>query len=76
MMRMIIVLAALAITLTASSATTSFPSVRELQAQLNLHPGDPLPKLIVWMGHPFQPRYVRAEARSNGEYAVIIKLDR
>lgn len=52
-----------------------FPSISQLEIALNLIPGQPLPKLVVVDGRVFQPKYVRAEVRNNGEYAVIVKLD-
>lgn len=51
-----------------------FPSVAELQAQLNLRPGVELPKAILYQGRVFAPYYVGARARGNGEYVIVIRL--
>lgn len=59
-----------------SQARSAFPSVRELQSALGLAPGQLLPKLVVVRGAVYQPVYRRAEERSDGEYAVIVRLER
>jgi hypothetical protein len=58
----------------ASSSPAGFPSVAELQAQLHLQPGSDLQKPILYGGRIFEPYYVRAERRRDGEYAIIVRL--
>jgi hypothetical protein len=55
-------------------ANTSFPPIGALQQQLNVYPGTPLPKLVVWGGRSFQPYYLSAYDRGNGVYTVTVKL--
>jgi hypothetical protein len=58
----------------AVSSPRGFPSVADLQQQLHLAPGSDLQKPILFGGRIFEPYYVRAERRRNGEYAIIVKL--
>lgn len=55
-------------------AGTAFPPIGALQQQLNVYPGTPLPKLVVWGGRSFQPYYLSAYDRGNGVYTVTVKL--
>ena len=57
-------------------AHSIFPSVSELEAALFIHPGALLPKLVVTKDGIFHPRYVSATSRGNGDYNVIVRLDR
>lgn len=62
-------------TFAARASGAYYPPVGELQRQLDLYPGAPLPKLIAYGGRLFHPRYVSARAVGGGEYAVVIRLE-
>lgn len=57
-----------------SASTPAYPTIIDLENQLNMHPGDALPRLIQYRGRIFQPYYVRAEELSSGEYSIVVKL--
>jgi len=72
MTRMIIALAAIAVTLATASAA---PSVVTIERAFHLYPGAVFP-IILPTGEHLQVKYLRAEVRSAGEYAIIVKLER
>ena len=59
-----------------AGAGAIYPSVHQLQVALHMEPNTQVPQLIVVDGKVFHPRYLRTEDHFNGEYAVILKLDR
>jgi hypothetical protein len=61
---------------TAMAHSSIYPSVHQLQVALHMEPNTQVPQLIVVDGKVFHPRYLRTEDHFNGEYAVILKLDR
>jgi hypothetical protein len=58
----------------ANHGTGTYPSVGELQNNLNLRPGTVLPRAIMHGGRIFEVFYVTAVARPNGEYVVTLRL--
>jgi hypothetical protein len=52
----------------------TYPSVAELQNNLNLRPGTVLPRAIIHSGRVFEVFYVAAVAKPNGEYVVTLRL--
>ena len=58
----------------ALQSSGAFPPLASLQQQLNVYPGSPLPKLVVWRGRSFQPYYIGASDHGDGTYTVTVKL--
>ena len=59
---------------TAAASGLQSPSPRALATALNLKSGLGLPVVIA--GIRYQARYVRIEARRDGDYALIFRLQR
>ncbi len=72
MTRMILALAAIAATLVMASAA---PSVVTIEHAFHLYPGAVFP-IILPTGEQLRVKYLRAEVRGAGEYAIIVKLER
>lgn len=72
MIRMTLALAVIAATLAMASAA---PSVVAIEHAFHLYPGAVFP-IILPTGEHLQVKYLRAEVRSAGEYAIIVKLER
>lgn len=72
MTRTIIALAAIAATLVMASAA---PSIVSIERAFHLYPGAVFP-IILPTGEHLRIKYLRAETRSAGEYAIIVKLER
>ena len=51
----------------------SFPSVPELQNQLNLFPGRPFPKLILFEGRAYEAYYEGAKYLGDGVYEARVR---
>ena len=52
---------------------SSFPSVPELQNQLNLFPGRPFPKLILFEGRAYEAYYEGAKYLGDGVYEARVR---
>ena len=50
-----------------------FPSVPELQNQLNLFPGRPFPKLILFEGRAYEAYYEGAKYLGDGVYEARVR---
>lgn len=59
-----------------ADAARGFPSVKEIEAALNLYPGARIPQDFLIRGARYHAEYVGAEARRGGQYAIIVKLER
>lgn len=53
--------------------SSGFPSVPELQNQLNLFPGRPFPKLIVFEGRAYEAYYEGARYVGDGVYEARVR---
>jgi len=53
-----------------------FPPAVVLQNELHVHPGDPLPKQILWRGRLFSARYLNIHHDGDGIYSVRFQLER
>lgn len=69
-------LACLAVQAMHADAARGFPSVKEIEAALNLYPGARIPQDFLIRGERYHAEYVGAEARRGGQYAIIVKLER
>jgi len=52
----------------------AFPSVEQLQSQLNMFPGRPFPKLIVFEGRAYEAYYEGARYLGNGTYDARVRV--
>lgn len=57
-------------------AAPGFPSVKEFEAALDLHPGARIPQDLLIRGERYHAEYVGVEARPGGQYAIVVKLER
>lgn len=58
----------------AAMASSGYPPVSVLEAELNARPGAELPKLFPWNGRLFRGYYVKSSSNDKGEYYVTIQL--
>ncbi|MGD0024766.1 MAG: hypothetical protein ABSC37_09100 [Xanthobacteraceae bacterium] len=72
----LILIACLAVQAMHAEAARGFPSVKEIEAALNLYPGARIPQDLLIGGERYHAEYVGAEARRGGQYAIVVKLER
>jgi hypothetical protein len=53
-----------------------FPPAALLQDEFHVHPGDRLPRQILWRGRLFSARYLNVHHDGNGIYSVKFRLER
>jgi hypothetical protein len=56
--------------------TPVYPTVREIEAALDLFPGARIPRHLMIRGERYRAECVGAEQRSGGRYAIVVKLER
>jgi hypothetical protein len=60
----------------AGDATRGFPSVKDIEAALNLHPGARIAQDLLIRGEHYRAEYVGAQQSSDGRYAIFLRLER
>lgn len=58
----------------AKTQKAAFPSVESLQSELNLYPGRPFPKLILFEGRAYEAFYEGASYLGDGTYSARVHV--